>query len=201
MKKCCIFAAGEYDFTPAPPAGALVIAADAGLSHCASPDFVIGDFDSLGAVPGGDNIIRLPVEKDVTDTWAAVQLALSKKCDDFYIYGALGGRIDHSLANLALAAFISRQNAAVHIFGGGYEISAVTDGSVRIKGEPGCTLSVFSWSEKSEGVTLHGLKYPLCGAVLENTFPLGVSNSFVDCEAEISVKHGTLLIMAQRRRP
>ena len=54
---------------------------------------------------------------------------------------------------------------------------------------------MFSWSEKSEGVTLNGLKYTLEDAVLTNSFALGVSNSFSDASASVTVKKGTLIIM------
>lgn len=55
-------------------------------------------------------------------------------------------------------------------------------------------MSVFSWSEKSEGVYLRKLKYELNDAVLTNSFPLGVSNEFIGEESSITVKKGTLLV-------
>ena len=48
---------------------------------------------------------------------------------------------------------------------------------------------------EARGVTLTGLFYPLENANLESFFPLGVSNSFVDGTANVSVKSGTLLII------
>ena len=57
------------------------------------------------------------------------------------------------------------------------------------------TLSIFSLSEVSRGVTLKGLLYGMEEGVLTNDFPLGVSNEFIiDEEAEVTVKEGTLLI-------
>ena len=56
---------------------ALVIAADGGLRHLEAQgltaDLIVGDFDSLGRVPEGDNILRHPVEKDDTDMLLAVR--------------------------------------------------------------------------------------------------------------------------------
>ena len=70
-ERCVIFGAGEYYEGPAPAIekGMLAIAADGGLDHMRamglSPDFVIGDFDSLsGDVPDGDRSVRLPPQKD-----------------------------------------------------------------------------------------------------------------------------------------
>ena len=42
-------------------------------------------------------------------------------------------------------------------------------------------------------------EYPLENAVIENTFPIGVSNEFTDKSAKIAVKNGTLLIVSQSR--
>ena len=56
---------------------------------------------------------------------------------------------------------------------------------------------MFAWTEKAEGVTLRGLKYPLENATLTNNFALGVSKSFAEETATVSVDHGTLLVMRQ----
>ena len=83
MGKCYIFGAGSfYGLRSRPEAGDLVIAADGGYAYCRAsgvvPDLVIGDFDSLGEVPAGENVVRLPVEKDDTDTLAAIRLGLDR---------------------------------------------------------------------------------------------------------------------------
>ncbi len=197
-----IFAAGEYyNNIPTVPDGAFVIAADAGLSRCrdfnVAPDVILGDFDSLGAVPKEKNVITLPVEKDVTDTYAAVKEGQKHGCTDFFIYGAMGGRPDHTYANIALAADLSKQGCKCTLFGDGYIVTAITDSSLEIQGNIGDTVSVFSFSENSEGVTLEGLKYSLDNARLNCYFPLGVSNELKENKAKITVKNGTLIIMAK----
>ena len=83
---------------------ALVIAADGGLRHLEAQgltaDLIVGDFDSLGRVPEGDNILRHPVEKDDTDMLLAVRTGLDRGYRVFVLYGGLGGRLDHTYANL-----------------------------------------------------------------------------------------------------
>ena len=204
MKTAVIFGAGEYDArTPLLTENCFVIAADAGYARCLSlgiaPDLVIGDFDSLDRAPDAANVVRLPVEKDVTDMDAAVSLALERGCSILHLYGGMGGRPDHTLANYALLARLSRQGVRAFLYGEGYAVTAVTDGTMILTGGRGETVSVFAWSEKAEGVTLQGLKYPLEDAVLTNTFALGVSNSFAAETAIVSVKHGTLLVMREKR--
>ena len=202
MKSCIIFGAGAYDAqVPVKSTDQLVIAADAGYEQCVKcgfvPDYVIGDFDSLCKVPGLSNVIRLPVEKDVTDMNAAVTLALERGCKVIHLYGGMGGRPDHTLANYALLTKISQKNAAAYLYGEGYTVTAVTNGALTLTGRRGETVSVFAWTDTAEGVTLRGLKYPLENATLTSNFALGVSNSFAEETAVISVKRGTLLVMRE----
>ncbi len=199
MNRAVIFGGGKYgDEFPSISDGDYIIAADAGYEmlekHGIVPDITVGDFDSAKKIPERNTVI-LPVEKDVTDTHAAVNIALEKGFDEIVIYGGMGGRPDHTFANFTLAAFLAVKGIKAYCVGEGYTVCAVKDGILEISGAPGKTVSVFSWSEKSEGVTLKGLKYHLDNAVLTNTFALGVSNSFEEASAEISVRSGTLLVM------
>ena len=58
-------------------------------------------------------------------------------------------------------------------------------------------LSVFAMGGDAKGVTETGLKYQLQDALLENSFPKGISNEFIGEEATVSVKDGSLLILAR----
>ncbi len=203
MKRAYIFGGGVYgkEF-PVISENDFVIAADRGFeilkNKGISPDITVGDFDSSSEIPE-KNVVRLPVEKDVTDTFAAVDIALKKGFTEIHIYGGMGGRPDHSFANYALVAGLAQKGIAAYLFGESYKITAVCNGSLFLAGEIGDTVSVFSFSEKSQGVTLKGLKYPLENAELSYTFPLGVSNSLSGAPAEITVEKGTLLVMQEIR--
>lgn len=201
MKKAFVFGGGVYDgqFPVICPED-FIIAADAGHEilekHGITPHITVGDFDSSEKIPSV-NVIKLPVEKDVTDTYAAVNIALEKGCDEIYIYGGMGGRPDHTFANYTLIAQLSEKGIKAFLCGEGYVVTAVCCGKISLEGKKGKTVSVFSWSEKCGGVSLTGLKYALSDAVLTNSFALGVSNSFEAEKAEISVKNGTLVIMTE----
>ena len=201
MKTCLIFGAGETDGTePLPAAPDLVIAADGGLDAALSrgltPDLCIGDFDSAAAAPPpGSEVIRLPREKDETDSAAAAEEALRRGCGRLLFYGMLGGRPDHSFANLSLLAALSARTEDVRMYGLGYEITAVTNGAYRAPAREKGTVSVFSFSDESEGVTIRGLYYPLENARLTNGTALGISNECTGSPFGISVRKGTLLIM------
>ena len=87
----------------------IVIAADSGYETAKKlklpVDVLIGDMDSIKAeLPRGIETIKLPAEKDVTDTEAAVEVALEKGADTLCIVGGIGSRVDHTLASLGILA-------------------------------------------------------------------------------------------------
>ena len=200
---CYIIGAGEnygLDFTPTP--NDFVIAADAGiryLEQCGiTADLVIGDFDSLDDTPAHPNTKVLSPEKDDTDMLAAVREGIKAGYSVFHIYCGMGGRIDHTIANIQILAYLSQNGMQGLLFGKDSVITAITNQKITFDKIPSGYISVFSYTEKSEGVNLCGLKYELNNATLTSTFPLGVSNEFIGKESAISVDSGTLLIVFPR---
>jgi thiamine pyrophosphokinase len=175
----------------------LVIAADGGYRQpgCVKPDLVVGDFDSLGYVPEQENIIRHPVHKDDTDTMLAVKLGLEKGYDKFMILGGLGGRFDHTVANIQTLAYIRTHHAKGCLAGDGECAALLCNDSISFSGGGSGTVSAFAYGEEARGVTLEGLEYPLENATLTCDFPLGVSNAFTGAPAKISVIDGRLLVI------
>ena len=199
-KTCYVVGAGEnYELDFQPTAEDFVIAADAGLCYLDKQgiraDLVIGDFDTLKCIPKHSNTIVLSAEKDDTDTLAAVREGIKAGYTSFHIYCGTGGRIDHTMANLQVLAYLSANNMRGFLFDNGTVITAITNDRLCFEKIPCGYVSVFSGSTKAEGVTLCGLKYELNNAVLTNTFPIGVSNEFIDRESSISVSDGTLFIV------
>ncbi len=200
---CYVVGAGEnngLDFRPA--AGDMVIAVDGGFQilkeNGINADMVIGDFDSLHFVPQHSNVIVLNTEKDDTDMWAAVKEGMGAGYEVFHIYCGTGGRIEHTLANIQLVARLSQDEKQGFLYGSDYIITAVTNRAITFSKDLSGYVSVFSHSEKAQGVYLKGLKYELHNAELSNTYPLGVSNEFIGRESRISVENGTLLIVYPR---
>ena len=76
-------------------------------------------------------------------------------------------------------------------------ITAVHNGTITLPPEFDGYISVFSMSEKAEGVTIAGLKYTMENGTLTNDYPLGISNEFIGRTAQISVRDGTLLVVAE----
>lgn len=202
MKKgiCYIVGAGEnYGLNFIPRAEDYVIAADAGFqaleqAHIAV-DLAVGDFDTLHIVPRHPNVICLDAEKDDTDMRAAVGEGIRAGYETFHIYCGMGGRIEHTIANMQLLAELAQNGRQGFLFGRDTVITAIADRAMSFPEKASGYLSVFSHSERSEGVYLKGLKYELENAVLTNIYPLGISNEFIGVKSSVSVKKGTLMII------
>ena len=189
-------------FEEFPPENYYVICADAGYETAAqygiTPDLIVGDFDSAKeAPPKSKKVMKLPVEKDVTDTMFAVMKGFSKGFHKFVLVGCLGGpRFDHSLANLEVLQFILAHNGWGMIASEHTKVFLVSESCLRITQMKGATVSVFPFNGASCNVTYTGLLYPLtretlhCGGVL-----MGVSNRIVEDTAEIRVHAGTALVV------
>jgi len=201
MKRCFIFSAGTYfGLRERPQSGDLVLAADAGYEVCRRegivPDLVLGDFDSMEQPKDAENVLRVPVEKDDTDTMLAVKTALENGCDTIYLYGGTGGkRLDHTLANLQTLLFIRRRGARGYLYDDDFVWTAVENESLTIRREVEWGLfSAFCLGDRAEGIDEVGFQYPLENASLTPEFPLGVSNHIVEENATITVRSGALIV-------
>ena len=186
------------ELTVKPQLGDTVIAADKGIETVQKfglvPNKIIGDFDSLGFVPQSGAVLQLPVRKDDTDVGYALRYAIENGAKQIFIYGAMGGKIDHTLANLQLCAAAAKQGVRVYLLSETQCAAALCCGTLYFPVSKG-RISVFCHGEKASGVTLRGLSYELDNAELSADFPLGVSNEFIDAPAEITVANGTLLLI------
>lgn len=205
---CYVVGAGEfYGFRSRPSGEDFVVAADGGYKILEKeqivPDLVIGDFDSAEGLSGQDfeegKCILLPCEKDDTDMYAAVCEGLKRGYRVFHIYGGMGGRISHTIANMELLADLSRRGIRAFLYGDRCVITALTDGSMKVPGDFKGYVSVFSHCDRAEGIYLRNLKYPLSDAVLTNCFPLGVSNECIGKEGKISVRKGTVIVVMEEQ--
>ena len=180
-----------------------VIAADGGLRPCGelglTPHLLLGDLDSLGGnVPAGVPLLRLPVEKDDTDTMAAIRhAAAQEECGEIWLYCALGGRLDHLLGNLQAVAFAVRRGIPARIVDEENEILVFSGGSVTVPERAGYSLSVLALSDRCTGVSIHGTKYELEHVTVENSFPIGMSNQWRGT-AEITVEQGVLAVIESK---
>ena len=195
---------GAMSLTPAlrpyPTAEDYVIAADRGydslMAYGVVPDLAVGDFDSLGYQPDHPNVIQLPVEKDDTDMVFALRKGLELGYRRFLLLGGVGGRLEHTLANLQLLDWLTGQGGQGFLAGEKTVATAIRGpASLTFPAAMSGYLSAFCNSGTAEGVTLENLKFPLEHSTLTSSFPLGVSNQFLGQSARVSVEKGSLLLI------
>ena len=202
-KTCYIFGAGEYGTDTYKSLslkdGDLIIAADGGLAFLQqqgiTPDVIMGDFDSCKEIPKEANVLVYPVKKDDTDMRLALKYGLKQGCKVFCLYGGTGGRMDHTLANIQLLAWLAGQGAQGLLYGVGYTMTAIANTTYTLKAPAkGTRLSVFCYGKEAQGVTIEGCAYNATDATWNNQYPIGVSNAFAEDTAHITVQKGTLLL-------
>ncbi|MCL4418074.1 MAG: thiamine diphosphokinase, partial [Actinobacteria bacterium] len=198
----------KHDYKFGKNKNTLIIAADGGAKNCCNmkfmPDIVIGDMDSITIkVIESDASVKKPIkfinsvpEKDESDTQLAVDYAIGLGAKKILIVGAVGDRVDHTLANIFLLASPSAENSDVRILTENSEIF-VTRKSCQITGEAGKTVSLFSLSPYTNFIKTSGLKYKLKNEKLLFSPVRGLSNAFIDNKARIEINEGTLLIIKE----
>ena len=130
-------------------------------------------------------------DKDDTDMALCVKYAMEHGYNEIVIAGGLGGRIDHTLANISLVANYSEKN--ITLIDEKTEITAISKPCILKKNDKKY-VSFISFTEKCEGVTYKGLKYSLSDATLyANNAQFSISNEFAAETAEVSIKSGILL--------
>lgn len=197
---CYIIGAGQVDVIALTKrASDYVIAADAGYLHLnqlgVAADLVVGDFDSMIEKPDHPNLIEFPREKDKTDMVLAIDEGLSRGYKTLVILGGLGGRLDHTFANIQALSYIAESGARGYLLGDGMAVSVIKNSSIFFNPEKKGLVSVFCAGDTARGVTIRGLKYVLTDEVLHGTLPIGVSNEFTGAASEITVASGSLAVM------
>ncbi len=178
----------------------LVIAADRGLDYCLAagilPAIAAGDFDSAkSGVPEGIECVRVPPEKDDTDAFLAAELAIERGCTELRFFCALGGRVDHTAANIQMLSGLKKRGVKACLFGDTAKVYLLENEAVKIPKFDGY-LSIFALGETAKA-TARGVKYPIKEHILTNDFPLGVSNEITENFAEITAVSGTILIIEE----
>lgn len=190
------------DQQPPVPKADWYLCADAGVRLAEAmgitPHRMIGDFDSLGQVPEGEYVTVYSPEKDDTDLMLAAKFAMAQGCDTLWFYGALGGRLDHTVANLQMLRFLAAHRVQGILVDENHWVTLQWDGTVRYPKRTYPYFSLFSMTETCEDVTLRGTAYPLEHGRLCGTFPLGVSNQILEEEAVVTVGSGELLVIYAR---
>ena len=181
-----------------------LIAADGGVKHILKlglmPQIVIGDMDSMPKICREQRflfptMINHPTKKNKTDFELVMDYCLKNKFQEIIIFGILGDRIDHLLANIFLITKIQTQNPKIKIkiIEGKKEIY-ILNKEIEIKGKIGDEISIIPVSEKLEGIKTEGLSYRLIDDTLSFGSTRGISNVMNKISTKISIKKGVALV-------
>ena len=202
-----IYTGGAVDpayITEHPKGEDLLIAADGGWKNAElmgeRPTVLLGDLDSLGEgnVPRNVELIRVPAEKDLTDTQLAVELALQRGAREIVIIGGLSGRLDHTLSNLAILQHLEALHVRCVINDGFNRARFLRNGSTLLGRSAYPYLSLLAADPVVKGVDAEGVKYPLKNAKLRRDHQYAVSNEMTGNCALLSVKKGGLYMIESR---
>lgn len=181
-----------------------VIACDGGLRHAqalkVTPDCVIGDMDSAPVdivaefVERGLPLLLYPPDKDETDLTLCMARALAQNASSVVVLGALGGRFDHTLANIHVLVMAQEKGVPAELWDENTCIRVIGQESVIAKGDYD-TVSLIPLTSEVKGIVTQGLQYPLNGETLRVGTTRGVSNRFIAKEASVTVTDGLLLVV------
>ncbi|QXM05870.1 thiamine diphosphokinase [Crassaminicella indica] len=181
-----------------------IICADGGARHLFKmnimPHMIVGDLDSIDVDTKSyfekKNVLlhKFPKRKDYTDMELAIEYAVKKGATEIILLGAIGNRMDHTIANVTLLKPLAEKGIKARIVDEHNEIVFVNN-SLEIEGEIGDTISIIPLSEKVEGVTLEGFEYPLDDALIRMGSSIGISNRLLKRKAIITIKKGNILVI------
>jgi len=185
-----------------------IICADGGTRHASAldlrPELVIGDMDSadkgfLRQLEAYDVPMEIyPRDKNETDLELAIQRAIELDPKEVIIVAALGGRLDQTLANIALLSDVRLSTFNVRLDDGVEEIFYCRD-QVEVHGRSGDIVSLIPWGGVVTGVQTENLKWTLDNETLYPDKTRGISNEMTSYVASIKNSKGLLLVVHTRR--
>ena len=188
----------------------LVICVDGGARNALAlgilPHVPIGDMDSMEADLRGHlqregcRFVQHPSRKDETDSELAVKYALAEGATELVLLAALGGRIDHTLANVMLLAIPELRGVEARVIDGSQELRLI-EREIVFEGRPGDTVSLLPLAGDVVGIHTEGLEYGLSDGSLKFGAARGVSNVLVAPQASVKIGGGLLLLVHQHQLP
>jgi len=185
----------------------LIVCADGGADRARQagipPHVLVGDLDSAlpsavrWAARHGATIVRHERDKEQSDAELAVDVVASRGYARAVLLCALGGRVDHTVANLLLPRYAAGRGVDLRIVSGGVVVQHVR-GRTELDARPGDWVSLFAIFGKARGITTYGLRFSLTDATLPMGISLGLSNEVHAVGPSVTVVRGELVAIRVR---
>ncbi|AGU84300.1 thiamine diphosphokinase [Streptococcus anginosus] len=209
MTKIALFAGGtidsfqmDFDLFIGVDRGSLLL-----IEQGICPDLAVGDFDSVSEkelaliCSQSKEVLQAQPEKDDTDLELAVKAAFARYPQaQVTIFGAFGGRLDHTLANIFLPSDpeITPYMQQIRLCSAQNELSYCPQGRHEIKPVAGMNYLAFMPADDSR-LSIEGAKYPLNES---NYFfkKVYASNEFIDEPVFLECQSGYVIVIYSKDR-
>ena len=143
----------------------------------------------------GPQDVILAADAGDTDTFFAARKALEMGCSEVLILGGIGGRLDHTLANICTLLFLEQHGVRAWLRSETALVRVLLPGQYKFPAQKDVYVSLFPMCGAVHGLCLRGFRYPLENAVLEPASTLGTSNEFAAQAGHVSFSQGTLIYL------
>lgn len=209
MTKIALFAGGtidsfqmDFDLFIGVDRGSLLL-----IEQGICPDLAVGDFDSVSEkelaliYSQSKEVLQAQSEKDDTDLELAVKAVFARYPQaQLTIFGAFGGRLDHTLANIFLPSNpeITPYMQQIRLCNAQNELRYCPQGRHEIKLVAGMNYLAFMPADDGR-LTIEGAKYPLNES---NYFfkKVYASNEFIDEPVFLECQSGYVIVIYSKDR-
>lgn len=208
MKRWVILGAAEIkDYSAIKPKIAeddFIVCADGGQKHLdplgLKADLYLGDFDSSKKPDTDTEILTYPIEKDDTDMMLAVKEGIKRGCKSFVLFGGMGGRFDHTFANIQTLLFADKKGATAILADENNFAFILKNDKAFIERNVNEKVSFFPLNGPAHGVSLEGFYYEADNISLFPYDTLATSNFVIAPQGKATVKKGTLLVVISNEK-
>ena len=136
--------------------------------------------------------------KDETDTYLAIKEGMKRGYKEFILYGCLGKRLEHTLANIQIMVGLLKEDVSIELMDDNTYIKILKkNDELSIKENINGYTSLFSYTNKSV-LTIDGLKYNVKRKTITNKFPLGIDNETTNTSATIKIHKGIVILIISK---
>ena len=189
----------EYDYIIGVDKGAQYLF-EAGIQ----PNLIVGDFDSISPIVIKEltkdsriKVNRFIAEKDETDTHLAIMEAIDMGSTHIDLFGGIGTRIDHTIANIHILMIPLEKRIKCRIINNNNIISLI-DKTTCFQRNDYKYISLIPLTSTVTGISTQGLKYELNGYTMRQGISIGISNEFIKDKATVSLTDGILMVIRSR---